>query len=387
MSSQVVAVILSGVLFGLSNVCWAQEESLPSPAEGTTATPEQDLDRLEDEAPFEDEFAFEDDSSDHGELESLLSLDARPGAGNILGSHIHHKGELMVGYMSMTMDMDGLQDGSEHDLSRSVVLDNYMVTPVSMRMEMHGVMLMYAPTDSLTLMAMTHYQRTSMKHETRMGQEFTTRTSGMGDSQIGLSHAFFDGTVHKWVLNASVSLPTGSVSALVETPAGTAKAPYPMQLGSGTFDLLPGITYLGLYESFQWGAQLNGTIRLGNNDQGYRLGDALRFSAWARYAVTDWFAPGLRVLYSAQGDVIGEDEDLNPNMVPTADPNLQKRQRLDLIPSLEFALTRDTAKPVFGRDVGEAVLIFELHVPVYQYLKGPQLETDWILHVGIQWTY
>ena len=43
---------------------------------------------------------------------------------------------------------------------------------------------------------------------------------------------------------------------------------YGMQLGSGTWDFHPAITYLGQTENYSYGAQLGGILRIGDNDQG-----------------------------------------------------------------------------------------------------------------------
>ncbi len=84
-----------------------------------------------------------------------------------------------------------------------------------------------------------------------------------------------------------MSFPTGSIDKKDDTPMGSnQQLPYPMQLGSGTFDLLPGITYLGQHNDISWGAQVSGVIRLGENDRDYRLGNRFDATAWGAY---DWF--------------------------------------------------------------------------------------------------
>jgi len=42
---------------------------------------------------------------------------------------------------------------------------------------------------------------------------------------------------------------------------GRARLPYPMQIGSGTFDLYPGLTYTGQRDQAGWGGQVLATIR------------------------------------------------------------------------------------------------------------------------------
>ena len=42
----------------------------------------------------------------------------------------------------------------------------------------------------------------------------------------------------------------------------TLRLPYAMQLGTGTFDLLPGLTYSGHKDAWSWGGQYSAAIRL-----------------------------------------------------------------------------------------------------------------------------
>lgn len=67
---------------------------------------------------------------------------------------------------------------------------------------------------------------------------------------------------------------------------------------------------------------------------------------------------------------------MNPAANPAADPNLQKGRHLDLFIGLNLYVPRGTLK-------GNR-LVIEGGLPIYQYLEGPQLETDWQLN--IRWT-
>lgn len=135
------------------------------------------------------------------------------------------------------------------------------VIPTKMTM----VGTMYAPTDWLTLMVMTMHMDKSMDHTTYMGGgtgttvlgTFNTKSSGFGDTKIS---AMFNTGTHKMHINAGISLPTGDTDEEddVLTPMGgtpTLRLPYAMQSGSGTYDLLPGLTYIGTANNFNWGAQ------------------------------------------------------------------------------------------------------------------------------------
>jgi hypothetical protein len=86
----------------------------------------------------------------------------------------------------------------------------------------------------------------------------------------------FSSEVHKVHLDVGVSLPTGDIDQKGDTPAGAnQKLPYPMQLGSGTWDFLPDITYTGHSSGWSWGSQELATIRLGENSNNHTLGDRL----------------------------------------------------------------------------------------------------------------
>ena len=53
------------------------------------------------------------------------------------------------------------------------------------------------------------------------------------------------------------------------TDPATIVLPFPMQIGSGTFDWRPGLTYIGHADRLSWGSQVLGTIRTGKNSSGW----------------------------------------------------------------------------------------------------------------------
>ena len=152
-----------------------------------------------------------------------------------------------------------------------------------------------------------------------------------------------------------------------------------MQLGSGTIDLLPGVTYLGQSERLAWGVDFDTTIRLGRNSNHYSLGNRFHAAAWGNWKWTDWLAPFIRVDGESWGDVDGADPDLNPAMVPTADPTRRGGDRIDLHFGINFYVPEGVLK---GQRLG-----IQVGKPVYQSLHGPQLETDWLFAVGWQWVF
>ena len=76
-----------------------------------------------------------------------------------------------------------------------------------------------------------------------------------------------------------------------------------MQLGSGTFDLLQGISYLGQTRNWAWGAEAKGMFRLGENSQQHSLGNRFHSSVWATRRLYSWSAVSLQLASERWGDV------------------------------------------------------------------------------------
>ncbi|MCH8313826.1 MAG: hypothetical protein IID17_12670, partial [Nitrospinae bacterium] len=131
---------------------------------------------------------------------------------NVLGTHTHLESEWMVGYQFRTMNMGGNRSGRQ-DLSTSEVLSLFPVAPLAMTMDMHMPMVMYAPTDHITMMAMIPYVRKVMDHITRTGVRFTTQSEGWGDLQLTVLYTVYGnpGDTHRLALSGGFSVPTGSI--------------------------------------------------------------------------------------------------------------------------------------------------------------------------------
>lgn len=199
----------------------------------------------------------------------------------------------MLSYRFMTMGMKGSRDGTDTIEDTDIVAAGgpygFVVTPTEMPMQMHMFGGMFAPTDNLTLMVMVPIISSSMDHLTRPGEMFTVESSGLGDVKLtGLLTVSRSGNsrIH---LNIGVSLPSGSIDQEDVTPATApdeGPLPYPMQIGSGTFDLMPGSRF---WDNPAIGAgeeQGQATLRLGENDHDYRLGHNYMATVWVHRCST-----------------------------------------------------------------------------------------------------
>jgi hypothetical protein len=95
---------------------------------------------------------------------------------SVMGDHTHHAGGWMLSYRHMDMSMSGLRSDTQ-DLSTSAALNDFMLVPADMDMQMNMLGVMYAPTDRITLMAMLNHQRNDMTIQTRMGNRFKTSSN------------------------------------------------------------------------------------------------------------------------------------------------------------------------------------------------------------------
>lgn len=317
----------------------------------------------------------------HGQVEWTSSRPDGHAPIGVMGDHVHSAGEFMFSYRFMRMQMEDSRVGTE-TVSSAEIFDQYpfMVVPTEMPMDMHMVGAMYAPTDWLTLMGMGSFLSNSMDHVTRMGGSFETSSSGIGDTKLSALIPFLTEGPYRAHFTAGVSIPTGSIDETDVTPASApneARLPYPMQIGSGTWDLLPAVTLLGMTERGSWGVQVRGTVRLGENDRGYAFGNRVDYTGWLAYRLGDRFSASARLAYSDWGDIDGADPAyMNPNMVQTVRTDLQAGRMITIPLGVNYSFPR-------GALSGHRLLV-EFALPVYQDLDGPQMERQWNLTVGWQ---
>ena len=338
--------------------------------------------------------AVADEGHDDGDTYEVNALGHAPIG--VMGDHRHKQGEWMVSYRLMHMDMAGIQIGTDDVTPETVATTapnrffgapgqppTLRIVPTSMRMDMHMAGIMYGLSDQVTLMVMGNYVTKEMDHitfqggmgTTRLG-EFRTTTADLGDTKVAALIGLTD-NVH---INAGVSVPTGTITeeAQILTPMGgtpTVRTPYPMQIGSGTFDLEPGITYSDRNDSFAWGAQIKGAVRLGDNDEGYSYGNRALATAWVQASLTQGVALSGRI----QAETVGRVDGIDPAIagpVQTANPNFQGGETITAFAGVNFAATGGSLK---GWRLG-----VEGGLPVVQDLNGPQMPTDFTMTVGLQ---
>ena len=207
-----------------------------------------------------------------------------------MGDHGHKTGEMMLSYRFMTMDMQGLQSGTA-TFETPDLLKDFMMVPTQMDMWMHMIGAMFAPHNHVTFMAMTSYQRNIMQMEgahqhTHGGHRHPVghhemSSAGISDTKITALLTLWKSYHLTFLANLGGSLPTGSIA---QTGDDGQLLPYPMQLGSGSFEVRPGVTFFGFHNAWSYGEQLHYAFPLNINTRRYRHGNAVDVSRGGRDA-------------------------------------------------------------------------------------------------------
>jgi hypothetical protein len=265
---------------------------------------------------------------------------------------------------------------------------NFPIVPHTIRQEAHITRIGYEANRRWSWNLLIPYIVQETDHVANSGlgaipadfAEFTIRSEGLGDITLSPSYLVWEKGLHSIHLHSGFSLPVGRINVDDDTPAPglNNQLPYTMQLGSGTLDYLPGVTYAGQSGRFGWGGQVLATIRIGDTGRGYTLGDRVSISSWIKTRPLQWLEPSFTVTAQIWDRIEGVDKDFaNPpgGFFPAtvADPSKYGGEKV--------SVTFGTSLIGSGR--------FERHtldvaggIPVYQRLNGPQPQETWRLNVA-----
>jgi hypothetical protein len=216
----------------------------------------------------------------------------------------------------------------------------------------------------------------------------TRNSGGLGDSEADWMVTLLDHGRERVHVTFGLGVPTGDARRrLSGTHEFTA---FDAQSGSGTWDFLPGVTYLDGWSRFDWGAQIEGTKRLEHrNGAGYTLGDALGASAWGGIGLTDWLGASVRGLYTNQGAIDGA---YKGHLVPRVTDIVQ--HGTEAVAVYAYDLTPNTVNGPMDMPVSHGGRYWDLGLGLDAvvpggWLRGNRVSVEWMLplaeHVnGIQ---
>lgn len=291
----------------------------------------------------------------------------------VLGAHFPQAGEWRFSYRYMRTQMDGLVDGSSDLTPAELFGQGFTSVPTRHVREEHLFSLDYGIDERWGLSFTLPWISNDMDFQAASGEFFDSRTIGIGDLQATGMYSIITREDQRLHVNLGFSLPSGSHDESDTNSLGeTVKLPYALQPGSGTVDVSPGISYSRLYEGTSWGAQLQTMLRVGDNSDGYTLGDTAMFTSWVARRFREDLSGSLRVAYNHWQSIDGQDDALDPALNPANDPGAQGGDRVDILAGVNYT------RP------GGHVFSAELGSPLFQDLNGPQLETDVIYSLSWQ---
>lgn len=303
---------------------------------------------------------------------------------SIMADHYHNKGGIMFSYRFMNMKMEGLLNGTNTISNTDAHNAGYRVTPLKMLMQMHMFGMMYAPSDRVTLLGMAMVTKNDMDLQMRMPNgntiPFNTFSSGFGDVKLGIIYKFINKNKQSFHGNLTLSLPTGSIAEKDITPMSSPNEillPYPMQIGSGTFDTNLGFTYLGQTETISWGSQLNSTVRLGTNSDAYAFGNQYGLNSWVALKAANWLSFSARL----EGKIVDKIRGVNPNLTPMMVTTADTQNSGGTYINSGFGFNVYAPKGKFK----DLRLGFEIASPLYQKPNGIQLKLEETITVGLQY--
>ncbi len=267
-----------------------------------------------------------------------------------------------------------------HKVSDAAVGAAYPFTPTHMETNRNLLIMQYGVTDDFTIFGQLPFQHSALDYTQTGGADYRTGFTEPADVTISGMYVLWRRPGQQIHMNFGMDFLVGFLDSQSDIPSPVLpNLPYMIRTGSGTFDLLPGLTYRGQTERWTWGVQSIGTVRLGINREDYKLGDRADLTAWLARRWGEGASTSIRLDNQWWGNVRGADARLNPALSPTNDPSLQGGSRIDLLLGLNLFFP-NTRLP------GQRLSI-EAGAPLYQSLNGPQLGTSWILTTGWNLVY
>ncbi|MCB1546988.1 MAG: hypothetical protein KDJ41_03980 [Hyphomicrobiaceae bacterium] len=306
------------------------------------------------------------------------------------GASMPAPGKTVAMFTNRWLHLDGTKAGTKDVSPEWVVLNGfnpnrppvqYRRVPTSATIHVQGFGLTHGLTPWLSVNVAGAYITKATRVTTFRGPagtsvlgQRTDSTEGFGDTALGAAVRLWQGHGHRLHAGLSLSLPTGSITArirpLMPTGAiGNARAGYSLQIGTGTYDLLPALTFTGKQGRLGYGAAYRGRIALQDeNSEGYRWGDMHMATAWLSYDVTRTLTGSLRIEATTRDAIDGRD-------VTIAGPGVGANPLNTGGDRIDAYVGANLRGQVPG--LGMARIGTEFGVPLYERANGIHLVRQW----------
>jgi len=262
-----------------------------------------------------------------------------------------------------------------HRVSAASILNSFPYAQRQLFQQTENMFLSYGVTDDLTLQFNMPFEQSSLNYSNAGGGSSNASFAAQGDVKVTALYSLYRQPGAQIHLNFGMSVPTGQLNPQnLPISQSTPNFPYVIRTSSGTYDLLPGLTYRGQNQSSTWGAQTSGVVHLGTNHWGYQLGDVLDITAWYSRRWSRHWATSARIDGQIWGNIQGADPRLNSSLSAVNQTGTAAGSRINLMFGANFYLPH--------LRVPGQIFSVEAGFPVYQALDGPQLGLNWLLNAG-----
>ncbi len=313
---------------------------------------------------------------------------------SVMLSHLHEKNKWMISYSVMNMNTNGLINGNKA-IAENEVYNNYLMLSNKMNMQMHMLMAMYGINNKLTVMSMFNYRINTMNmqmlpttnstmmnmHHSSMNNEMMMN-NGFSDIQLYTMYGMYKNDLHQIILIGGLNLPTGSINQKGnkdDMSYASSRLPYMMQMGSGTFDILPGLSYSVQKNKWASGMQWNNSIRFHHNSNQYHLGNESVIHLWGAYSWLNCISSSIHFEANYIGKINGYDATLYEFNEPLAnEKNYGGRFMQTYIGSSFISKNKTLSHFKISAEYG-----FQL----FYYYNGIQSPLKNIINTSISYTY
>ncbi|MEM1295313.1 MAG: hypothetical protein AAGH89_08100, partial [Verrucomicrobiota bacterium] len=310
------------------------------------------------------------------EIEVISEQEALDETGAFHLPSIPRNHKFYFGYSYVRVQADGLINGSRR-VSQEFVLADFPVTPTDMTIDIHSFYLRWQPSGPFSFEASMPYvwQNTDLR---TAYTAFSMQTEGFGD--LVLRPTYHRHLVGCTTLSASLalSIPTADLDRDLTNTI----LPYAAQVTSGSYELRPKIEFSGgLFDLPNWESGVAGgaTLRLDDNDDGFRFGDLYWASAWIQNSVNDWMDVTGFILGTHWKEIDGISNTLPTGPAPPFDPENYGGDLFEVGGRLRLTYPGDPYR--------DRHLAVQYAVPLHQNLNGTQLRLGWTLGVSTGWSF
>jgi len=270
-------------------------------------------------------------------------------------------------------DRSGLRLGTDF-VTTDELFAFFDQVPFAMSVETVMLNASYGASENVTLLARIGYVDKGRDVLTNDDVFFSLENDDVTDLELQGLWEIYSAGAWKAHLHGGISIPLTEPDADETVPgirAGT--LPYDLQIGSGVFGFIPGLTVQTMNEHGSVGFQVQGRVYVDENDQNWRPGDSVEGNLWAQYRINDFISISSGVRGQSWGAISGFDPSLDPQRDPGELASSFEGERVDIPLGLNLLLPEG---PLAGHRLG-----VDFFWNVHEDVEGPLLAADdgWVL--------